>query len=834
MSHIIGARNIISTNRNIYNSPQLDIYIGVFFDGTNNNKVQSMIGQYFRRKEVLEKYKELLGYKSLFEIDERTDSFIKSDITREYCKKLGLTDSDCDKIFGTSTAITNDFEKKIMEVDNSDNSYRWSSAAIEYSVDKKSKDWKFFPNDSDFNTTYNDKEKLRQRLEYITGKGHKNIKDKDLKGSPSQGATYTNPAILDSLYKAGKDKDNVEYYTIYVEGSGADDVIKDGGSIKKMFFTDLVGLSAGYGKTGVFEKCKKAVAKINDIINKKADREINLHFDIFGFSRGATTSRIFTYLINPNEDEISGFDYTLYTGNKVPFLKKNDTIKNKEIRLLGLYDTVSSIGVANNFINKIVGVMLPYVAEEKSMKEFALYRKRYCHEYNVDDYGLWSTINAQSVIHFCALDEYRENFALVDIESSIKKNGLEIFMPGCHTDIGGGSSLGQDNLKIINKKWMNMDESVETFIAAADLIVNSFRTRHPLATTLIDFSSSFLVKTFMDISYEKQQKIAETLAYIKENKENLREKFDTIVYLDEMLKVLNISDIQVIELNKNHEQTHDKTSIIKNNSEKTKEKNISQVCIYNDDNELVPIEISSFNKLGWIHKKVYYKGGKEKSSIIGRAEDNIIKEGKTIIIDGTKALGIKQINNIGIYKYVKPGYSNVTLALMRDWALKKTGEDDLFTNIPKDFSIPNDLISFYNGVKAYLDSIGRYRCVPTSEQYKKLRCKYLHFSMNEQFLSPADNKLVNGPQFDENGVITRRIYVGTKGEPKMKFMYQNKIDKDKDVINRSVDIKINENEFSYLYASEDKTMDEYKDLEIINLSDMIHLSPQQEIQRGKN
>lgn len=844
MSHIIGAKEIPQIDREVITSGPLDIYIGVFFDGTNNNKVQSMIGQYFRRKEIFEKNKKKI--KKEKDIT-NFDSFIKSGITKDDCKKLGLTDSDCDKLFGTSTTITNDFEKKIMEVDNSDNSYRWSSAAIEYSdgwnelldnpVNKS--DIIISPLSSTFinkcKTWINRQleNQIRKRLEYISGISKKggSFPECRIEGAGAQNATYTNPAILDSLYKAGKEKNNI-YYTIYVEGSGADNIIKDGGSNKKMIFTDLVGLSAGYGKTGVFTKCRKAVAKINDIINTKTDREIYIHFDIFGFSRGATTSRIFTYLINPNNDKIPESDYTLYTGNKVPFLKNNATIKNKEIRLLGLYDTVSSIGVANNFINKIAGVILPYAVEEKSLEEFASYKKRYCHEYNVDDYGLWSTINAQSVIHFCALDEYRENFALVDIESSIKKNGLEIFMPGCHTDIGGGSSLGQDDLKIINKKWMNMDEYVELFIEAADLIVNNLQKEHSVASTVFNFSASFLIKTFMGIPYKKQQKIIETLRYIKDNKGDLRKRIDTIVYLDEILKILNLYDVKAIESNSNHEQTHNKTSITKNKSENTKEKNMSQIYIYNDNKELVPIEISSFNKLGWIHKKIYYKESEEKSSIIGRAEDSIIKEGKTIVIDGTKALGFIQINNIGIYKYVKPGYSNVTLALMRDWALKKAGKYDLFNNIPIDFSIPNDLIPFYNGVNDCLGNIGRYRCVPSPEQYRKLRCKYLHFSMNEQFLSPADNKLVNGPQLDENGVITRRIYVGTKGEAKMKYMYQNKIDNNK--IIGAIDIKIDKNEFSYLYASENKTKDDYKDFEIINSPDKKHLPQKQEIQRCKN
>ena len=33
------------------------LYIGIFFDGTNNNKTQAMVGQFFRRKEIYKKHK---------------------------------------------------------------------------------------------------------------------------------------------------------------------------------------------------------------------------------------------------------------------------------------------------------------------------------------------------------------------------------------------------------------------------------------------------------------------------------------------------------------------------------------------------------------------------------------------------------------------------------------------------------------------------------------------------------------------------------------------------------------------------------------------------------
>ena len=56
-----------------------------------------------------------------------------------------------------------------------------------------------------------------------------------------------------------------------------------------------------------------------------------------------------------------------------------------------------------------------------------------------------------------------------------------------------------------------------------------------------------------------------------------------------------------------------------------------------------------------------------------------------------------------------------------------------------------------------------------------LRCKYLHFSTNQQLLSLADNNLVNPPSVstklnNSKTVIMRRVYSGD-GDEKELFLY---------------------------------------------------------------
>lgn len=308
-------------------------------------------------------------------------------------------------------------------------------------------------------------------------------------GSFSSNSTYTNIAVLESLYKTGNEEENKFHYCLYVEGSGADtdllvlqhissyikeakDIVGNlADNIKSDFSPNtqntvskgdvsngaITGLGFGIGSTGVAEKCRIMARRVKTIYEKYFTLpnvgSITLHFDVFGFSRGATTARLFTYIINPtgeNQYDISNDDYKLFTGTDRTFLpckkeKGTSKIESKEVRYLGIYDTVSSIGILNNGVNKILADKLNLDQAE----EFKDYGKSLFHEDNVADFGLYATEKAKHLLHICAMDENRANFALVDISNSLSQ-GSEIFIPGCHTDIGGGCALGQDSIKILN------------------------------------------------------------------------------------------------------------------------------------------------------------------------------------------------------------------------------------------------------------------------------------------------------------------------------------------------------------------------------------------------
>lgn len=261
-----------------------------------------------------------------------------------------------------------------------------------------------------------------------------------------------------------------------------------------------MGLGKGTGPTGVEAKVRKASIMVNNIIYRYSClpnvTDIRLHFDICGFSRGSACARIFSYVINANpekptesykgEHSIKGDPnqeklYKRLTNHKEEFLKIGNKIKSKTVRNLLIADTVSSIGVIYNPISLIsrplvngIGFLMGtyentrtevtpmgstfYMDNKKvdaGTDDVSTFGLSTYHYENVDDYGLWATSLSKNTVHICALDEIRENFALVDIQSSIDSKavkGTEIFIPGCHTDIGGAASIGIEEAYIVNKR----------------------------------------------------------------------------------------------------------------------------------------------------------------------------------------------------------------------------------------------------------------------------------------------------------------------------------------------------------------------------------------------
>ena len=121
---------------------------------------------------------------------------------------------------------------------------------------------------------------------------------------------------------------------------------------------------------------------------------------MFGFSRGAAAARHFVSLKN----------------DKRPLAARLGAPQAEiEIKFVGIFDTVSSRG-----LGLVVGD-------------------------DVDSLGLALGAIPKHVVHLTAGNEYRQNFSLTDVTSSLNASvGYELTLPGVHSDIGGSYAAVED------------------------------------------------------------------------------------------------------------------------------------------------------------------------------------------------------------------------------------------------------------------------------------------------------------------------------------------------------------------------------------------------------
>ena len=209
----------------------------------------------------------------------------------------------------------------------------------------------------------------------------------------------SNIAILEGLYLTDNNVDIS--FSVYVEGIGTTDLKSDSD----------IGSALGTQGTGIIAKVEKGIAQIITYIikkntNKKPIKEIFL--DAFGFSRGAAAARNFVYATLHDKGK------TLK--DKLAF--HGYTVGNVRIKFIGLYDTVAAYGVE--------------------------------HDNNTRQLHLDSMGSAEKVVQLAAAEEHRLNFRLTNINSAA--NGLQVFLPGAHSDVGGGyvDSAKEENLQILD------------------------------------------------------------------------------------------------------------------------------------------------------------------------------------------------------------------------------------------------------------------------------------------------------------------------------------------------------------------------------------------------
>ncbi|MCJ8154056.1 DUF2235 domain-containing protein [Chryseobacterium sp. SSA4.19] len=255
-------------------------------------------------------------------------------------------------------------------------------------------------------------------------------------GSPTDNNSYNNDWSNVARLWDNYDKN----FGIYIEGIGTEDKKED----------SMLGYAFGTGPTGIRGKvkkgCEEIVKKVKNIKSaKKADKIAVLTFDVFGFSRGAAAARNFVHEIGKPKYKATSRTYSS-EGMSVTVLSDSDgdgvaseelpkwghlglklqeagiVVDVLKIRFLGIYDTVSSyskrFSATPNFHNDV-------------------------EELSLNDIG-----RAQTVIHFVAENEHRENFDLTRVHV-----GTERIFPGVHCDVGGAYEDGNETWEEIETSW---------------------------------------------------------------------------------------------------------------------------------------------------------------------------------------------------------------------------------------------------------------------------------------------------------------------------------------------------------------------------------------------
>ena len=382
----IDAQGTNKSERNENERVEIKVRIGVFFDGTNNNRAQVMLGRMNKEKKALKKLKKEkdgeehdILYKEYKELKDENDELISA--------------MELDKLSDKDRSI------------------------IDNATDKaKAK-----------------REILTKQSKRLLGIGM----PRDY-GTHMQSIGYTNIAILERFYKPTEQTDYA--YKVYVTGSGTHAKVSKG--------IDITGLAAGQGSAGVVQKVWDAMEAITtkiNFFNSDSFSDVEYVFDVFGFSRGATEARLFVDLCCNRENRPSVLRKGIKKYNKKFSNKCNsreDKIEfpnQKSIEFnIGIYDTVASVGVIRNPQWAPSPISVPVTGIERVSVTASTF-----HDENVRDLGLNTVAHdssVQKVIHICALDEYRENFALCALPDGGQVT--QFFIPGIHTDIGGSELPG--------------------------------------------------------------------------------------------------------------------------------------------------------------------------------------------------------------------------------------------------------------------------------------------------------------------------------------------------------------------------------------------------------
>ena len=312
-----------------------------------------------------------------------------------------------------------------------------------------------------FDGTLNNRTNTEKRLQ------DSRILDGSNKDNSSSYANYYSNVAIMELLNIRKEKSKHEV-SVYVEGIGTQDFKKN--ATKKDWRgntvplpdaengnDDMVGYALGSGTTGITSKVIKGFGQLREKIAKAYSQDNNeyvekLIIDVSGFSRGAAAARHFV----SQRAELQ----KAWLHQDAPLL---------EINFVGLYDTVSSF----ESVKGVGGEAALYLARLKIVIgpggiPIPLNPHMFSNDNIFGDDVLQLGLNLgdvpKKVVHLTAQDEYRENFSLTNINTTLAAHrGVEVSLPGVHSDIGGGYAEGDPHHphRDLNKEVRRIHDEVE-------------------------------------------------------------------------------------------------------------------------------------------------------------------------------------------------------------------------------------------------------------------------------------------------------------------------------------------------------------------------------------
>ncbi|MFC4816872.1 T6SS phospholipase effector Tle1-like catalytic domain-containing protein [Flavobacterium sp. GCM10023249] len=230
---------------------------------------------------------------------------------------------------------------------------------------------------------------------------------------------------------------------VYIEGIGTENLKSD---------SKFPGVATGMGDTGVTAKVTKGCMDAAKQMFEKGynNKEIDILFvNVYGFSRGAAAARHFLHVASKManyslEDEISDKKnkYKVY-----PDYLFNDKIHqfNLVLENTKILDNYGYFGACLLHLGmKIKKIIFNFVGIYDTVASLGAY-----HGNDVKELKLDSIQKAKYVFHLVSDDEYRENFDLSDINSA-GLSGLELTLPGVHSDIGGSYLDNVEEISVID------------------------------------------------------------------------------------------------------------------------------------------------------------------------------------------------------------------------------------------------------------------------------------------------------------------------------------------------------------------------------------------------